>query len=276
MYFPNVLLATVVLLFLIHVASPEDKTEKLLKYQLNEIVNIKMVNDTSNILNWNSILQRIAIPYMRDCDEMFQHGHTESGLYVIRPEKSRKLVVWCHMDGCNGWTVIQRNSYDTEITWSETWTTYKYGLGKLEKDHWLGNEHINFITEQKWYKVKIELVDAKGSHKYAEYDSFILRNESDGYRVSLGSYEGNAGDPLTDPLNKNMHDNLRFSCKDQDHDRSTLENCADVHGGGWWYDSCYNALLNRKGGLYWSTLCDGDCKESVIMLKPIHMYCSRV
>lgn len=180
------------------------------------------------------------------------------------------------MDGCYGWTLIQQNSYNTEITWSETWTTYKYGFGNLEEDHWLGNEYIRLITEQKWYKIRINLVDAEGNHRYAEYDSFVLQDEKHGYAMNLGTYEGNAGDSLGSSQLKNMHDNMKFSCKDQDNDRTTLENCADVNGGGWWYDSCQNALLNRKGGLHWSTLCHENCRKSVIMLKPIHMYCSRV
>uniref|UniRef100_A0A8D2J4M0 Fibrinogen C-terminal domain-containing protein n=1 Tax=Varanus komodoensis TaxID=61221 RepID=A0A8D2J4M0_VARKO len=215
---------------------------------------------TLQILPYTSEYQNLscslAIRYMRDCDEMFQTGHTKSGLYIIQPENTRKLVVQCYMDGCNGWTVIQRNIQDTEITWSETWTTYKYGFGNLEGEHWLGNEYISLITEQKWYKVRINLVDASGNHKYAEYDSFALRNEKGNYRLMLGSYEGNAGDALSSSLTKNMHDNMQFSCKDKDNDRSTLENCASVHGGGWWYDSSgtlqsahkiYGSCIHRSG-----------------------------
>ncbi|XP_034984520.2 fibrinogen-like protein 1-like protein [Zootoca vivipara] len=274
MHPPNVLLATVALLFLIHVTS--SLNEEQLRKQLTEIVNLKLVRSVTEIRNWRILVERRAIPYMRDCDEMFQAGHKESGLYIIRPENARKLVAWCHMDGCNGWTVIQHNTHNTELTWSETWTTYKYGFGNLVGDHWLGTEYISLISQQKWYKVRINLVDAGGHHRYAEYDSFVLRNENDEYTLKLGTYEGNAGDSLTSSKAKNMHDNMRFSCKDKDHDRSTKENCADIHGGGWWYDSCFDAQLNRKGGLHWGTLCDENCRSSVIMLKPIHMYCSRV
>nr|XP_056717125.1 fibrinogen-like protein 1-like protein [Euleptes europaea] len=272
----NVLLVTVALLFASHVTSSEEATDVVWREHLADVVNIDLVNDTSEILNRFTAVARTAIPYMRDCDEMFQTGHTKSGLYIIRPDNTRKLVVQCYMDGCNGWTLIQQNSFNTEITWSETWTTYKYGFGNLEDDHWLGNEYISLITRQKWYKVRINLVDANGNHKYAEYDSFVLRGEDDGYRLELGTFEGNAGDPLTSSQTKSMHDNMRFSCKDKDFDRSTKQNCADNHGGGWWYDSCYEAQLNRKGGIHWGTLCDENCRKSVIMLKPIHMYCSRV
>lgn len=214
--------------------------------------------------------------FKRDCEELFQIGHTTSGLYIIRPEGSRKLVVQCYMDGCNGWTVIQRNSHNTEITWTEAWTTYKYGFGNLENDHWLGNEYIHLITKQKLYKVRIDLTNVNGVVRYAEYDSFFLADEDDFYKLKLGMYEGTAGDSLSSSVTKNMHDNMRFSAKDRDNDRSSHKNCADVHGGGWWFDSCYDVQLNRKGGLHWQTFCDSNCKSSVILLKPVHMYCHRV
>ncbi|XP_060630193.2 fibrinogen-like protein 1-like protein [Anolis sagrei] len=275
MYSSKILLATLAMLFLSPVTNSVD-IDTALRNQLGEVENLRMVKNATDILNWVDIVKRKAIPYMRDCEEMFQAGHTESGLYIIRPENTRKLVVQCYMDGCNGWTVIQHNTHNTEITWSETWTTYKYGFGNLEADHWLGTEYIRFITQQKWYRVRINLVDADGAHKYATYDSFVVDNEDNGYALKLGTYEGNAGDSLSNSRLKNMHDNMKFSCKDQDNDRSTLNNCADVHGGGWWYDNCFNAQLNVKGAIHWSTLCQKDCRKSVILLRPTYMFCNRV
>ncbi|XP_067426166.1 fibrinogen-like protein 1-like protein [Emydura macquarii macquarii] len=214
--------------------------------------------------------------FRKDCDEVFKSNRTKNGLYVIQPEGSRKLVTYCYMDDCNGWTVIQRNSHNSEIVWSETWTTYKYGFGDLEGDHWLGNKFINLISQQKWYKVRIDLIDNEGNKTYAEYDSFVVRDEENFYQLRLGSYEGNAGDSLSSSRTKNMHDNMNFSAKDKDNDRSTLENCASANLGAWWYDSCYNAQLNRQTNLHWQTACDEDCRNSTILLKPIHMSCHRV
>ncbi|XP_003214965.1 fibrinogen-like protein 1-like protein isoform X2 [Anolis carolinensis] len=275
MYSPKILLAMLALLYLSPVTNSVDVEAKVRK-QLEEIENIDLVKNATEILNWRDVVQRKAIPYMRDCEEMFQAGHTESGLYIIRPVSTRKLVVQCYMDGCNGWTVIQQNTINTEITWSEDWTTYKYGFGNLEADHWLGTEYIRLITEQKWYKVRINLVDADGAHKYAAYDSFVVDSEENGYALKLGTYEGNAGDSLSNSGLKNIHDNMRFSCRDHDNDRSSLYNCADQHGGGWWYDNCFNAQLNAKGSIHWSTLCQQNCRKSIILLRPVHMFCNRV
>ncbi|XP_075465883.1 fibrinogen-like protein 1-like protein [Ascaphus truei] len=249
--------------------------KEAIKSILSDIINIEMVPNVNKIINLKQLEQR-KVFYTRDCDELFQLGHRKNGLYVIRPEGSPLLVVQCYMYDCNGWTVIQRNSFDTEITWSESWTTYKYGFGNMESDHWLGNKYIHLLTTQKWNKVRIVLEDAQNRTRHAEYDSFLLNDEDEKYRARLGTYQGNAGDSLSSSTLKNIHDNMRFSTHDNDNDRSHNAKCADDFGGGWWYDSCYDAQLNRKNGLHWNTLCDHNCRSSVILIKPVHMYCNRV
>ncbi|KAE8581639.1 hypothetical protein XENTR_v10024867 [Xenopus tropicalis] len=259
-----------VLLGALHVGRTEEPNTN----NIYGIENIHMVQNFNDILNLKD-LQRRAVFYTRDCEELYQLGHTKSGLYVIRPEGSPKLVVQCYMHDCNGWTVIQRNSFNTEITWSTAWTTYKYGFGDIESDHWLGNKYIQLLATQKWNKVRIILTDSKNKLQYAEYDSFYLKEEKDKYQLRLGAYSGTAGDSLSNGTLKNMHDNMRFSTHDDDNDRSHNTECADEYGGGWWYDSCYVAQLNRKNGIHWQTLCDHNCKASLIIIKPAHMYCHR-
>ncbi|XP_063788746.1 fibrinogen-like protein 1-like protein [Pseudophryne corroboree] len=217
-----------------------------------------------------------VIFFTRDCDELYQLGHRKNGVYVIRPDGSPYLVVQCHMYDCGGWTVIQRNRYDTLITWSESYTAYEYGFGNIEQDHYLGNHYIHLLTAQKWNKVRFLLVDPQNKTRHADYDSFHLTNATDNYRVRLGIYDGDAGDSLSSGALKNLHDNMRFSTYDKDNDRLYNKNCADEHGGGWWYDSCYDAQLNKKDGLHWKTLCDHNCRSSLILIKPIRMYCNRV
>ncbi|XP_066433467.1 fibrinogen-like protein 1-like protein [Eleutherodactylus coqui] len=240
------------------------------------IANLEMINnDVGLILNYNQLRQRNVF-FTRDCEELYLLGHRKNGVYVIQPENSTFVVVECYMHDCGGWTVLQRNSFDTYLTWSAAWTTYEFGYGNILSDHYIGNYYINLLTAQKWNKVRFLLVDSENRTRYADYDSFHLTNAADRYRMRLGTYEGNAGDGLSSSSNKNLHDNMRFSTFDADNDRLYNQNCANEFGGGWWFDSCYDAHLNKKGGLHWKPLCDHNCRSSLILIRPIHMYCNRV
>ncbi|XP_053561229.1 fibrinogen-like protein 1-like protein [Bombina bombina] len=200
-----------------------------------------------------------------DCDKLSKES--PSGVYVIKPALSTPVVVYCDMDTeGKGWTVVQRNSIKTEITWLESWTTYKYGFGNVLQDYWMGNEYIHLLTTQRTYMVRFVLKDKAEKEWYADYDIFSLDNEVNGYTLRLGRYSGTAGDYLTTFDSGMVHHNMRFSTKDKDQDRSG-SHCANSYGG-WWYDKCYNALLNGKGYIYWRGICTGDCSFSKIMVRP--------
>ena len=60
-------------------------------------------------------------------------------------------------------------------------------------DFWLGNEHLHYVTNQKDYILRIDVVSGLDSSFYAEYTSFKVGNESTKYELSIGTYSGNAG-----------------------------------------------------------------------------------
>uniref|UniRef100_A0A8C4KJR6 Fibrinogen C-terminal domain-containing protein n=1 Tax=Dromaius novaehollandiae TaxID=8790 RepID=A0A8C4KJR6_DRONO len=201
-----------------------------------------------------------------DCSEI--PPGSPSGIYIIQPAGLHRLVVYCEMNVTNGgWTVIQRNKKDTPITWAESWSTYKYGFGNVRSEYWLGTEYIYQIAKQKVYQVKFVIQDATNTTKFADYNLFSLEDESHGYRLRLGSYTGTAGDAMTSNNPNNMHDNMKFSTKDRDQDTYS-KNCAYSYEGGWWYSACYSVRLNFKGGMTWGSLCTGNCKSSLILIKP--------
>ncbi|KAM8977085.1 fibrinogen-like protein 1-like protein [Pelodytes ibericus] len=200
-----------------------------------------------------------------DCDKIPKKS--KSGVYVIKPHNSTPMVVYCVVDEDGSrWTVLQKNSLKTEITWLESWTTYKYGFGNVLHDYWLGNEYIHLLTSQQAYMVRFVLVDKAEKKWYADYDIFSIDKEVNGYTLRLGRYSGTAADYLTTYDSGNVHDNMRFSTKDKDQDRSS-SHCAASYGG-WWYDNCQNVHLNAKGYINWKSVCSGDCSESMIMIKP--------
>ncbi|KAI1231942.1 hypothetical protein IHE44_0007584, partial [Lamprotornis superbus] len=202
----------------------------------------------------------------KDCSEIPRGSH--SGVYIIQPKGLHHLVVYCEMNVTHGgWTVIQRNQRDTPVTWAESWSTYKFGFGNVRTEYWLGTEYIHQIAKQKVYQVRFVIQDSADTFSFADYNLFSVEDESQGYRLRLGSYNGTAGDAMTSDNPNNMHDNMKFSTKDRDQDTYS-KNCAYSYEGGWWYSSCYSVRLNFKGGMTWGNLCKGNCKSSLILIKP--------
>ncbi|XP_040441068.1 fibrinogen-like protein 1-like protein [Falco naumanni] len=203
-----------------------------------------------------------------DCSRL--RKTSPSGVYVIQPARSPPVVVWCDMDTeGKGWTVVQRNSHDTEITWKQSWTTYKYGFGNVQGDHWLGTEYLHLLTQQGTYKVRFIVRNKANVTHYAEYDIFSVESEASGYPLRLGRFSGDGDDYLTiyHPKKGGIHDNMKFSTTDRDQDQYS-GNCASSYGG-WWYDRCHNVLLNAKKYILWPGFCDnGDCASSLILVKP--------
>eukprot|EP00794_Sanderia_malayensis_P019236 gene19236-21164_t len=90
-------------------------------------------------------------------------------------------------------------------------------------------------------RVTIKHRDRGNVAYHALYGKFEIGSESDGYRLTIGGYSGNAGDSLA------YHNNMKFSTIDRDNDGHPNLNCAQVYNGGWWYNGCHYSNLN---GLY--------------------------
>nr|XP_009508056.1 PREDICTED: LOW QUALITY PROTEIN: fibrinogen-like protein A [Phalacrocorax carbo] len=195
-----------------------------------------------------------ATGFPADCSHL--RKTSPSGVSAIQPAGSPPRVVWCDMDTeGKGWTVVQRNTYTTEITWKESWTTYKYGFGNVRGDHWLGTEYLHLLTQQGTYKVRFVVWNKANVTHYAEYDIFRVESEASGYPLRLGRFSGDGDDYLTSYHSKygGIHDNMKFSTTDRDQDQYS-GNCASSYGG-WWYDKCQNVLLNGKRYIYWPGIC---------------------
>ncbi|KAJ8033988.1 Angiopoietin-related protein 2 [Holothuria leucospilota] len=118
-----------------------------------------------------------------------------SAVVLIYPDKwpDDPFQAFCEVHE-NGevWTVFQRRMGGLE-NFFRNWTSYKVGFGATDDEFWLGNEKLFFLTNQYNVKLRIDLRTIYGSYFYAEYDSFLLANESTNYTLtSIGIYSGNA------------------------------------------------------------------------------------
>uniref|UniRef100_S4RS51 Angiopoietin-like 1b n=1 Tax=Petromyzon marinus TaxID=7757 RepID=S4RS51_PETMA len=212
----------------------------------------------------------------RDCQHAWDEGHQTSGIYLIRPEgTSRLMQAWCeqfHDPG--GWLIVQRRK-DGSVNFFRNWENYKLGFGNIDSEYWLGLENLYWLTNQTNYKLLVLMEDWQGRKVFAEYASFRVENESDHYRLRLGRFNGNAGDSLI------WHNNRQFTTLDRDRD-SYSGNCAHFQKGGWWYNACAHSNLNgvwyRGGhyrskyqdGVYWAEFRGGSysLKKVLMMIRP--------
>ncbi|KAM3937259.1 fibrinogen alpha chain-like [Leptodactylus fuscus] len=193
----------------------------------------------------------------KDCADILQKNSSggKSGIFKISPEGSNKeLSVFCDQDTqLGGWVLIQQRE-DGSVNFNRTWEDYKNGFGSVDANGkgelWLGNEYIHLLS-QKETILRIELEDWSGNQATAEY-IFHLGSESEGYALHVHDYDGTTGDALVqgskDDSQFTSHANMKFSTFDRDSDKWE-ENCAEVYGGGWWYNNCQAANLN---GIYYS------------------------
>ncbi|KAF3701320.1 Fibrinogen-like protein 1-like protein [Channa argus] len=223
----------------------------------------------------NLVLNRGMRVLPRDCHEMLMtsSGQARDGVYLIQPGGS-PIVVHCAMQE-GGWTVVQHITVNSSVDFDRTWDEYKRGFGVVTGDHWLGNEYLHQLTHGPGhYKLGVKLVDRDAITKMGEYDPFLVEDEASAYRLRLGLFQGTAVDALTLDTENYLHDNQKFTTKDRDND-NYFQNCAKlefqgVPGGGWWYDACAGANLNRRNVIYWQKDCNKErlCKYAWMLVRP--------
>uniref|UniRef100_A0A8C5CNJ6 Fibrinogen C-terminal domain-containing protein n=1 Tax=Gadus morhua TaxID=8049 RepID=A0A8C5CNJ6_GADMO len=198
-----------------------------------------------------------------DCSDLYSNGFGNSGVYTIFPAGPTSPVqVFCEMGSMdapdsNKWTVIQRRT-DGTINFYRGWEQYKTGFGQASSEYWLGLENIHLLSGKKSYKLRVDMEDFDGAKVFAEYSSFNVAPEKDGYRLTFSGFkDGGAGDSM------HVHNGQKFSTFDMDQD-SFAQNCAKMFLGGWWYVDCHHA--NPNGEYLWGESHYGLGNENIYLL----------
>uniref|UniRef100_A0A665UL73 Fibrinogen C-terminal domain-containing protein n=1 Tax=Echeneis naucrates TaxID=173247 RepID=A0A665UL73_ECHNA len=197
-----------------------------------------------------------ANDFPTDCSELYNKGEVNSGIYVIKPNRSEPFNVYCEMGSDRGLTVIQHR-IDGSVDFDQTWERYEKGFGDLEKDFWLGLKKIHSLAQQGAYILRIDLEDWKEEKHWAEY-SFSLEGPSEAYTLNVSHFSGDLPDAMANSTG------MRFSTKDRNNDAYRNPNCTHNYSGGWWFNGCGDINLNgkylwlrakgrsiRKKGIHW-------------------------
>lgn len=96
---------------------------------------------------------------------------------------------------CSKHQVFQRR-IDGISDFYRSWDDYKHGFGTVsrENDFWLGNEQLFYLTNQKAYKLRVDITTSAGSPLYSEYSAFTISGKGLMYRLHVSALTaGNAG-----------------------------------------------------------------------------------
>ncbi|KAJ3664118.1 hypothetical protein Zmor_008311 [Zophobas morio] len=194
-----------------------------------------------------SFVKKSSFTYPKHCDEVMKRGYNRSGFYFIQPKYAPyPFPVVCHSEGwARGWTVIL-NRFEGSQNFSKTWEEYQYGFGNVGREYWLGLENIHYLTGYDINELRVELTDAFGTERTANYKFFSVGSAETFYTLKL--ITGHSGDA---PNSMSLQGGARFSTVDNDQDES-FGHCAWERRSGWWYRglrhwNCSSADLN---GLY--------------------------
>ena len=76
------------------------------------------------------------------------------------------------------------------------WANYTAGFGDISHEHWLGLNNIYAITNNgKTYQLRVDLDDGFETD-YAMWGSFKIKDEANGYQLSLLGYYYRGGGKL--------------------------------------------------------------------------------
>jgi len=168
------------------------------------------------------------------------------------PGVENKQLLWIRLSLVASKLVIVQQHRNGVRFFDKTWSEFRSEFGAITGNYWIGNDRLHELTKNGDYYLWVDIISNDNLY-WAEYKKFIVAGPEDGYRLTIGEYRGNAGDGLY------YVDGMKFTTKDQDNDKRTTQNCADVTKGGFWYNDCAYAPLNGERhsdgtGFFWTGL----------------------
>ena len=135
--------------------------------------------------------------------------------------------------------VIHRNKKDSSVNFNRNWADYEKGFGDLKTEFWYGLEELHCLTQRGQWEMRVDYQHSDKTWSYIHYNNFSVGSANEEYPLTVGGYTGVISDRFA------YHNGMKFTTADNDNDKWS-SNCATTWGGGWWYNSCYNIIINRQ------------------------------
>ena len=172
-----------------------------------------------------------------------------SGVYKISTGTFSTTNVYCDMKTDNGgWTVIQRNRINSQLSFTKNWKEYEDGFGDLTSDFWAGLKLIHALTQSGQWEMRVDYQKEDKTWTYLHYNHFRVESANKEYQLDVNGYTGEVSfDSNRDPFtgNNRIANGMSFSTYDNDNDRHS-GNCAVGWQSGWWYNNCYRININHQ------------------------------
>jgi len=156
--------------------------------------------------------------------------------------------------------LIQQNVDGSADFFNRSWAECKVGFNDSRGNFWLGNDLLAELTQNGRYKLRFDLQGRDGVWYYAEYSTFIVKNETYNYALRVAGYSGNA---VYDAFM--YHNERMFTTYDRDNDLWS-RNCAATYGGAFWYNECARSHINSNT-MQWS-----GGSAGTVLLQSSHMW----
>ena len=153
--------------------------------------------------------------------------------------------------------MILAHTYPGLATMPLDWNSFSIGFGDVATTYWLGNAAVNLLTTTDSYKLRVDMWDSSDLYDYAEFQSILVKGETDNYLISLGSLtEGTNGDGDLEAVSGSV-----FATSDRD-----TGGCATTTGAAWWYNAsltgCTTSRIIPDAGKTGIWTRDGDTQDS--------------
>lgn len=186
----------------------------------------------------------------RDCCEpkFLRYQWLSSTIYPIL--YSQLQFVYCDMETFGGgWMVILRRTRKKVERLSNLtpYRKFERGFGKLQRDFWLGLQHIRYFTLNEDTELLVEL-ELNDTIYYARYDNFSVGDRRTNYTLTIGGYRNDS--TLPDSLSHNNGSSFKTSDHNDRYypeawDRYTEGRCGSLYAGGWWFGPSGNEVCTK-------------------------------